>query len=371
MSTRAVGYAYPWDFLDDPAAADRVAGLGLAAVAVAANYHTVRAATPLHPHRAMMRAEHAACYLPVRTGAWSGRRLVPATPSWLPTTDSFGQARAALRGHDVYAWIVFTHNSLLGRAHQDLVVRNAFGEPYEYALCPSAEPVADYCVTLATEVVKLGEPDGVVLEALGPLGAAHGGHHEKTDLSGWSALQRRLLGVCFCAACRGRYQAAGLDPDEVAASVRAGLAPDAEGDTVGEAGAVIAQVRATVVRELRTRVITAIREIHSGLRITLHASGDPWATGPFTTIAGGLGAPVDCLVATCWQDEAAERELGQLHGQAPATGGYLLADASWQAGDPAERIARYRAAGMTEAHLYHLGLVGPAGLRTLATLARA
>ena len=33
------------------------------------------------------------------------------------------------------------------------------------------------------------------------------------------------------------------------------------------------------------------------------------------------------------------------------------------------RLARHRAAGMTEAHLYHLGLVGPAGLATLRTLA--
>ena len=40
---------YPWDVDGDPAAADRIAGLGLTGVTLAAAYHAVRAVTPFHP----------------------------------------------------------------------------------------------------------------------------------------------------------------------------------------------------------------------------------------------------------------------------------------------------------------------------------
>ena len=52
MVARSVGYASPWDFVGDPAAAPRAAEMGLDSVAVAASYHATRAGTPLHPeHR--------------------------------------------------------------------------------------------------------------------------------------------------------------------------------------------------------------------------------------------------------------------------------------------------------------------------------
>ena len=52
MVVCSVGYAYPWDYVGDPAAAGRAAKLGLDSVAVAAAYHATRAGTPLHPdHR--------------------------------------------------------------------------------------------------------------------------------------------------------------------------------------------------------------------------------------------------------------------------------------------------------------------------------
>ena len=47
------------------------------------------------------------------------------------------------QGLQVEAWIVLTHNSTLGRAHPDLVVRNAFGDAYPYALCPAAQDVQE------------------------------------------------------------------------------------------------------------------------------------------------------------------------------------------------------------------------------------
>src|SRR5579859_2724871 len=53
---RAWANLYPWDVDGDPAAAGRLAGLGLAGVTLAAAYHAVRAVTPFHPeHRIVTR----------------------------------------------------------------------------------------------------------------------------------------------------------------------------------------------------------------------------------------------------------------------------------------------------------------------------
>lgn len=54
---------YPWDVDGDPAAAGRIAGLGLTEVTLAAAYHSVRAVTPYHPrHRIVTRAACAQAY---------------------------------------------------------------------------------------------------------------------------------------------------------------------------------------------------------------------------------------------------------------------------------------------------------------------
>ncbi len=45
---RLAANLYPWDVDGDPAAAGRIAGLGLTEVTLAAAYHAVRAVTPHH-----------------------------------------------------------------------------------------------------------------------------------------------------------------------------------------------------------------------------------------------------------------------------------------------------------------------------------
>ena len=93
---RVVGYAYPWDVIGDPAFVDRVRALKISRIALAAAYHTTRAATPLHPRTRLVTARSAALYRPVRTDAWAGRRLVPAAAEWVGDDDPFGHAAAQL-----------------------------------------------------------------------------------------------------------------------------------------------------------------------------------------------------------------------------------------------------------------------------------
>ena len=49
----------------------------------------------------------------------------------------------------VNVWLVLLHNTRLGMAHPDAVVRNAFGDPYFYNLCPSAPDARAYAIGLA------------------------------------------------------------------------------------------------------------------------------------------------------------------------------------------------------------------------------
>lgn len=388
----ATGYVYPWDFVGDPAAAGRAREAGVETVAVAANYHSTRAATPLHPRHRLVDAEHAACYLPVRPTAWQGMRLVPRVPGWT-TPDSFAVARKALAaaGLRVAAWTVLTHNSVLGRDHPDLVRRNAFDEPYTYALCPQAPQVADYCATLVHEIALLGEADGLILEAAGPLGVDHGGHHDKTEFAQWAPAQRELLSLCFCASCRRVQRAAGLDPEHVAAQVRAALGPASQPpkspeDALGaQTAAVLRGCADASASALHTRLVAAARSAAPGIRITVHGSASPWATGAFAPLGPTVAGGIDAVVANCW---AAEPGYGPKRGAGPgggpvaalrnlapsatAVGGYFRPETL-----PADEeglgalAARHVAAGLGEAHLYHLGLVPRAGLDRLRDLVAA
>jgi hypothetical protein len=68
-----IAYVYPWDIVGDPAAPERIAALGVTDVALAASYHSTRAATPFHPAHRVLDVPHSAFYLPVRASAWAWR----------------------------------------------------------------------------------------------------------------------------------------------------------------------------------------------------------------------------------------------------------------------------------------------------------
>jgi hypothetical protein len=371
---RVVGYAYPWDFAGDRAAAPRARALGMDAVAVAASYHPTRAATPLHPDHRIFEAPHAACYVPVREDVWRGRRLVPVTPGWDRDGVSFASAYGQLtaEGLAVDAWIVLTHNGLLGHAHPELVVHNAFGDVYPYALCPSAEDVQEYCQTLVAEILASTPVDGVVLEACGPMGIDHGGDHDKTEFAGWDEARRALLSLCFCDACKARFSAAGVDSDRLAQLVRAGV--DAGSGTVEEClgsdlAAAVAAVRAAIAQQLRALLVSECNAVAPDARITVHGSADPLATGSFATLQPAVGAGVHAVVANCWEPAAGARRIGELHSlstRGTAVGAYLRLDRGWAAGETTQqRLEEYLTAGLTELHLYHLGLLGRQGLEDL------
>ena len=249
------GYAYPWD-LESGGAASQVADrLGVDTVAVAAAYHSVRAATPLHRDRRMVEAVSSAAYFPVRERVWRGRRLVPAAPTWA-APDAFVAApatRSGAAGRRPAAWVVLTHNSRLGRAFPDLTVRNAFGDSYPHALCPSQPEVREYAATLAAEAVPAGGTDRVVLEACAALGAAHGAAHDKSATALDGSAGSALLSLCFCPGAGLHYRAAGLDADQCAEQIRTAVTTTSPVDPIATFSAADVADALRAVRRRRRR----------------------------------------------------------------------------------------------------------------------
>ncbi|MFB4291026.1 hypothetical protein ACBI99_25495 [Nonomuraea sp. ATR24] len=376
-----IAYAYPWDIAGDPAAPDRLAALGVDAVALAASYHSTRAATPFHPAHRILDVPHSAFYLSIRPAAWG--RLTPAAPSWT-APDAYLVAQDALRraGLRVHAWTVLTHNAHLGGAHPDLVVRNAFGDPYPYALCPAFEDVVDYCSRLVHEVLTAGEPDGLILEGCGPMGFSHQGVHEKTSGADYDA---DLLSLCFCTACAPGY------PEGTQARIRTAIdtpitperpaspSPEPPVSPIDAAlGPLADEVRAARVSlsaSLRTRLIATAHEVAPNIPITLHANPDPWATGPFAALPTGE-PEADVLVGNCWGDPAKDAarlsHLRDLCTPGQRVGAYVLAlpPRPTDATALAELLTTYAKAGASEIHLYHAGLAGPERLAAMTAALR-
>ncbi|MGK9147690.1 hypothetical protein KXS11_08710 [Plantibacter flavus] len=361
--TAATWCAYPWDLLGDPGVVGRVRASGATGVAIAAAYHSVRAATPLHPEHRIVDAAHAALYVPVRDEAWAAARLRPTSGAAWAGEDAFGRAAEVARagGLRVEAWIVLTHSSIVGASAPDVCVTNAFGEVYPYALCPSSVEVREYATRLVQEVVAAAPLDGVMLEACGPLGVGHLGHHEKTQGADWSALDEALLSVCFCAACVIALGSFGADVErsrtEIRAAVGATAADASSPDDVLTDAAAVLMVRSAARRALLEATVAAVRA--AGIaRVTVHASPDPWATGPFAALFPEASL-VDELVLPGHEllgaDDDRRAELRAMAGGA-SLAVYLPALPPETPETIAERWPS-TIAFVDHAYLYHLGLL--------------
>jgi hypothetical protein len=406
----AGAYLYPWDVDGDPAAPDRIAGLGLTGVTLAAAYHAVRAVTPFHPgHRIVTR--DAAVYYRTDPSRWragqsgppagpSGRRATRSRPVRLRPAaarpaGSFERAASALgaRGLAVVAWAVVTHNDRLGAVVPSAAVRNAFGDAYPWALCPASPAVRDYAARLAGEVAALPEAGAVELEACGWYGVEHLSAHDKTAGAAAGAPAQWLLSVCFCSACRREYAAAGADPAWLAARVRAAVdspaRPGAAGPTgspaaaapavaamlPGEAADVLLSVRAALATRFQREVISAARDAAPGKPIYLHAHPDPWATGANPGCAPAALDGATGIVLSCWDPATAPALVSRAAVAMPpgtAIAASLLA-VSGLGGVPSTlpaQAAAVRAAGATELRLYHAGLASAGDLAAIRVLCR-
>jgi hypothetical protein len=379
-------YLYPWDVDDDPAAADRIAGLGLDEVVLAAAYHAVRAVTPFHPrHRIVTR--DAAVYYRTDPARWRGAALRPAEAD---PRGSFERAAARLRaaGLRVSAWAVLAHGCGAGAENPSSHVRNAYGDAYPWALCIGSPEVRDYVAALAAEVAALGDAGAVELEACGWYGIDHGSVHDKTAVGAVGPAAEWLLSVCFCPACADAYRQAGADPEELRAAVCAALdgalgwgggaaasrtPADDGGPLPSWAADVLLRVRADVAERTARRAIAAVRAAAPGKQVLVHAHPDPRATGSNpgfdpAVLLGSGGA--DGIVLSC-SDPAAAGQLVARTAAAAPPGARIAASlqaVSGLGGRPdtlGEQAQAVRAAGATELRLYHAGLASASDLAAI------
>ncbi len=372
-----VGYVYPWDFDGDPEAAARAAALGLDRVAIAATYHASRTVSPLHPTRRVREVPTSAAYVALRPEVWRGRRLVPKAPSWPGGANEFAAAAevASRAGLEVAAWVVVSHHDELGAANPDLVVRNAFGEPYSYGLCPRSPEVLEYAVTLVREVVATTNVASLVLEACGPMGLSHGGVHDKVEFAAYDAVADDLMSICFCATCARDLDAGGLGADELARAIRHGVdeRPGSLELILGEERArALRAFRAETAASLQRAVLDAVAETRPGVAVTLHGSAIPGATGSFPEVGRDVLGRLDAVVANAWDERMARAEiegLVALGEAATPVGAYLRLDRDETS--PETLVATYRDAGVTQWHLYHLGLATREDLERAARVVAA
>ena len=365
---RLTGHAYPWDVLGDPDFVGRVLEHGLGEVTLACAYHAVRAATPLHPRHQVVTAPTSALYRPVRTEAWAGHRLVPTPADWIGLPDPFGVAAGALRraGIGVTAWIVLTHNSRLGQSRPDVAVVNCFGDSYPHALCPRWPEVRRYAATLATEALRGADVTGVLLEAWGQHGLAHGSTHDKTA-GAWSPAAILLLSVCCCAACQRAWTARGLDPGQVITDLRAAVRDQPPGDRPVETpdallgSAVAAAIRAVRVEGaagLLTEVLDALGDVAPGVPAAVFTDPDPWAAAPTSAV----DARVSTAVVSAWSvNPGREEALATARAALPpevTVGAYVTVLPPTDPETVPTHVRRLVAAGAAQLNLYHLGLAG-------------
>ncbi|GAA0354584.1 hypothetical protein ACKI1I_30380 [Streptomyces turgidiscabies] len=376
---KASAFVYPWDVNGDPDAARRIAALGVEQVTLASAYHSTRALTPRHPRHRIVTAEHAAVLYPTDE-RWAGRELRPyAAGDWAPG-DAYGEAADALAeaGLDVHTWVVLAHNSRLGADRPDTSVVNAYGDRYPWAPCVAQPATRAYLVDLAAEAAVRPGARGTELESLGWYGLTHLHAHDKTGAIGLGDAGQYLMALCFCPSCRAGYGGQGLDPDELAAAVRAALEPlwRGEPDHAGWAGVEkalgddkAARTRAwreETARTLQEAAVAAVRAAApAGFQVLLHADPVSYHVGANPGVdPEHILSVADGVVVPCTGGAGLLTPFAEVRREGAVLAANLIV-VSGMGGSPGTLAAdAERAAGLgaTELRLYHAGLASDGDL---------
>lgn len=373
-------YAYPWNIHDPSREVARIRALGIDQISLAASYHAGKFIQPGDPAARVYFPEDGAVYFRPRHGGYG--RLRPAVSSITHGADTL--AALTMRADIVInAWLVLNHNTRLGLLHPEVTVRNCYGDPYIYSLCPSHPCVRQYCIALACDVADNYDVASLLLESAGYLAYAHGFHHEFAQVApnGWL---EAMLAVCFCEHCRSGAAASGVDAAalsrRICAAIDAYLESDAE-MTAAQAAERLAECNATDpelqrLHAWRAEVVTTlVAEIRKAVRPAVRVKVISTTQGSHrsTYIEGGdlaaLHGVSDGLEAPLYQPdpEAAERDLCHVLSR---TGGPDRVSTILRPGFPdmaskaqlAQTLRRIRARGISSLAFYNYGMLRPANL---------
>lgn len=216
-------YTHAWDFADEGVdmVLERIRQTGCREVIVAMAYHAGRFLLPHNPKRRIYYPEDGVVYFKADKARYAGQRLKPVIASMLDGRDLMGEIieKATKLEMSVTAWFVCLHNSRLGFQNQNIVARNAFGDPYYHYLCPMNQDASGYVLNLLDDFTSRYACNGIFLESLSYSGFEHGYHHEFYGVT-INAELSALLGLCFCEACRRAAKKRGIDVERLAEAVR-------------------------------------------------------------------------------------------------------------------------------------------------------
>lgn len=215
-------YTYAWDIADIGVTQfiDEMLNMGITDVTVATAYH---AGKFIRPH-----AKNPPCvifpedgvtyfdpnlqgYSEIQPQAHSDQTLLEVLPALLKD----GRLK-------VHGWTVLLHNTRLGTAFPQYTVKNAFGDPYVYSLCPMQAAVFDYAVNLCADLSHQHALHSIVLETPGWQPYGHGYHHEFAQVASNPWLDN-MLGMCFCDACKSTAKDKGIAIDALQTRVQTNI----------------------------------------------------------------------------------------------------------------------------------------------------
>ena len=323
MGYKAI-YTYAWDLAETgvKAAAREFRELGLDTVTFAGSYHAGKFLRPHGKTGKVFFPDDGTVYFKASPSRYGSIKPVQNGP--------LGE-RDVLRelvedsGMAVNVWLVLLHNTRLGMAHPNSVVRNAFGDHYFYNLCPSAPQARAYAIGLAKDVTESYPVTGLSLEAPGFTPYAHGYHHEFALMKSNPWLEG-MLGLCFCEHCLAGAEKTGIDVRRLRAEVASDISAYLDSDIDYPADMAEAFWQADLAADndlrrylhFRNGVVTSlVAEIRSAVRkdaeiavipSVARPTGGAWYEG---SDLGALAA-VTGIVEACFYEPSAMRVKADL-----------------------------------------------------------
>ena len=221
-------FSYSWDLAENGVAksVEEFKSLGINTVTLASSYHAGKFLRPKSKVKKVYFPEDGTVYF--KSDASKYGEIKPISNS-IYGDGQILRELTETKGLSVSAWLVLLHNTQLGTKHQESAVQNAFGDPYVYALCPSAPEARAYAVGLAKDVTESYEVDGISVESIGFPPYEHGFHHEMSFVKPNKWLSQNL-GLCFCKYCVAGAEKAGVDAKALKARVAKNIHDYLEGD---------------------------------------------------------------------------------------------------------------------------------------------
>ena len=198
-------WLYPWDLIDRDLneITDTLGEAGIGGVDLTLFYHGARAGAWGNPKRTFVQAGDGLAYFQPQHDLYGD--LKPTVSPLIGTKNPVVDAAQTLvdSGIEVRAWTIYCFNRRMGEQRPDVCVQNPMGDTHLDLLCPTQEPVRDFFRAVTTDLARNTPVSAVSLEELEftPFGFS-----SQVDKTGYPIDEtvQKLLGLCFCDACRAR-----------------------------------------------------------------------------------------------------------------------------------------------------------------------